>query len=91
MSRFDDLFDNLMAGQSETAGEDEQNRTLGGLWEQIRRLPPARALVAGPLLFATVSIALVGLLAAAIFGALSLLILGAFAGEPAPAPGYTYH
>ncbi|MCW5829832.1 MAG: hypothetical protein KIT79_11025 [Deltaproteobacteria bacterium] len=86
MARFDDLLNGFMGQGADTGAPGTDAGTLGDLWERIRRLTPAKAMLAAPLLFATAGIAVLGLLAAAIFGAAALVLLETLLGN-SPAPG----
>jgi len=93
MSRFDEILNGMMGNAEQNPGETSGGQTLADLWERIRRMEPAKAMVAAPLLFATAGIAILGLLAAAIFGAAALVLLESLLGDDKPRtrPGFTYH
>ncbi len=93
MSRFDDLMNNLMSNDADAHRSEAEGQTLGELWERIRRMEPATALLAAPFLFMTAGIAVLGLLAAAIFGGAALVLLEAILGgrRPAGQTSHTFH
>ncbi len=93
MSRFDEILNGMMPDPDQNPGGETEGRTLADLWERLRRMEPAQIAVAAPLLFATAGIAVLGLLAAAIFGAAAVILLDALLGDSKPKmrPGFTYH
>lgn len=93
MSRFDDLVNGFLGTAEQNPGEESRAQTLSDLWDRIRRMTPGQAVIAAPVLFVTAGMAVLGLLAAAIFGAATLVLLEFLLGDDRPRqrPGFTYH